>query len=166
MADIGKDPQGIKLGGRRLRQRVGMHIYVLPNLMTTGNLFFGFFAIIQSIKGEYLQAAYAIVAAAIFDQLDGRVARLTRTVSQFGAEYDSLCDLVSFGAAPGILLFLWALQPSRTSRLVGEFHVLRVRCFALSAVQRSSQRARKSLLPRAPHSDGRRHRRQLGLVLH
>lgn len=92
-------------------QRLAMYIYVLPNLMTTGNLFSGFFAVIQSIKGNYLYAAYAIVVAAVFDQLDGRLARLTRSTSKFGAEYDSLCDLVSFGMAPGVLLFLWALQP-------------------------------------------------------
>lgn len=92
-------------------QRLAMYIYVLPNLMTTGNLFCGFFAVIQSIKGNFLFAAYAIVVAAVFDQLDGRLARLTRSTSKFGAEYDSLCDLVSFGMAPGVLLFLWALQP-------------------------------------------------------
>jgi len=92
-------------------QRLHMYIYILPNLMTTGNLFSGFFAVIQSIKGNYLWAAYAIVVAAVFDQLDGRLARLTRSTSKFGAEYDSLCDLVSFGMAPGVLLFLWALQP-------------------------------------------------------
>lgn len=91
--------------------RPGMHIYVLPNLITTMNLFMGFVAIVQSIKGEYLFAAYAIVAAAVFDLLDGRVARLTRGMSKFGAEYDSLCDLVSFGVAPGLMLYLWALQP-------------------------------------------------------
>ena len=101
----------VRQGTRKLRQRVSMHIYVLPNLMTTANMFFGFFAIIQAIKGAFLFAAYAIVAAAVFDLLDGRVARLTRTTSHFGAEYDSLCDLVSFGLAPGILLYLWALQP-------------------------------------------------------
>ena len=92
-------------------QRLAMYIYILPNLMTTGNLFCGFFAVIQSIKGNFLFAAYAIVVASIFDQLDGRLARLTRSTSKFGAEYDSLCDLVSFGMAPGVLLFLWALQP-------------------------------------------------------
>jgi CDP-diacylglycerol--serine O-phosphatidyltransferase len=90
---------------------MGMHIYVLPNLVTTANLFFGFFAIIQAIKGEFLFAAYAIVAAAFFDQLDGRVARMTHSTSQFGAEYDSLCDLVSFGVAPALMLYLWALYP-------------------------------------------------------
>lgn len=92
-------------------KRLAIYIYVLPNLMTTGNLFSGFFAIIQALKANYTYAAYAIVAAAIFDQLDGRLARLTRSTSKFGAEYDSLCDLVSFGVAPGIMLFQWALGP-------------------------------------------------------
>lgn len=98
-------------GARRLRQRVGMHIYVLPNLITTANMLCGFFAIVQSIKGEYVKSAYAIVVAAVFDLLDGRVARMTRTTSRFGAEYDSLCDLTSFGIAPALLLYLWALAP-------------------------------------------------------
>lgn len=93
------------------KKKLSMHIYVLPNLVTTGNIFFGFFAIIQSIKGEFLFAAYAIVAASIFDLLDGRLARLTRSTSKFGAEYDSLCDLVSFGIAPSVLLYQWALHP-------------------------------------------------------
>ena len=88
-----------------------MHIYVLPNLVTTGNIFFGFYAIIHSIKGDFLHASYAIVAAAVFDLMDGRLARLTRSTSKFGAEYDSLCDLVSFGLAPAVLLHMWALQP-------------------------------------------------------
>ncbi len=88
-----------------------MSIYILPNLVTTGNLFCGYFSVISSIKGQFQYAAYAIVAAAIFDQLDGRLARLTRSTSKFGAEYDSLCDLISFGFAPAILLFLWALGP-------------------------------------------------------
>lgn len=95
----------------RMRRRVGVHIYVLPNLLTTMNMFFGFFAIIYSINGNFTWAAYAIVASALFDQLDGRVARLTNATSQFGKEFDSLSDLVSFGVAPGLLLFLWSLQP-------------------------------------------------------
>jgi CDP-diacylglycerol--serine O-phosphatidyltransferase len=96
---------------RRLRMRPGMHIYVLPNLITTMNMFFGFLAIVQAIDHNFAFAAYAIVAAAVFDTLDGRVARMTQSMSKFGAEYDSLCDLVSFGLAPGLLLYLWALQP-------------------------------------------------------
>lgn len=92
-------------------RRVAMYIYILPNLMTTCNLFAGFFSIIQAIRGEFLLASYAIVVAAIFDQLDGRLARLTRSTSKFGAEYDSICDVVSFGVAPALLLFQWALEP-------------------------------------------------------
>lgn len=96
---------------RRLRLRPGMHIYVLPNLITTMNMFFGFVAIVQAIEHNFTFAAYSIVAAAVFDTLDGRVARMTQSMSKFGAEYDSLCDLVSFGVAPGLILYLWALQP-------------------------------------------------------
>lgn len=95
----------------RRRTRVGINIYVLPNLLTTTNMFFGFMSIIFAIRGEYTFGSYAIVAAAVFDLLDGRVARLTDTTSQFGAEYDSLCDLVSFGMAPALIMYLWALQP-------------------------------------------------------
>src|SRR5690606_22621190 len=90
---------------------MSMHIYVLPNLVTTGNIFCGFYAILQALNGNFEKAAYAIVVAAVFDLLDGRLARLTRSTSKFGAEYDSLCDLISFGMAPAILLFLWSLQP-------------------------------------------------------
>jgi len=107
MADDSSNLDSSENGGKKL----AIYIYVLPNLMTTGNLFCGFFAIVQALKANFLFAAYAIVAAAIFDQLDGRLARLTRSTSKFGAEYDSLCDLVSFGVAPGIMLFQWALNP-------------------------------------------------------
>lgn len=96
---------------RRLRERVGINIYVLPNLLTTGNMFCGFFSIIYAIRGEFMIAAYAIVVAAVFDMLDGRVARMTNTSSPFGAQYDSLSDVISFGMAPAVLLYLWALQP-------------------------------------------------------
>lgn len=92
-------------------RKMSMYIYILPNLVTTGNIFCGFYAVIHAIKGNFLWAAYAIVAASVFDQMDGRLARLTRSTSKFGAEYDSLCDLMSFGLAPSLLLYLWALQP-------------------------------------------------------
>lgn len=110
-------------------QRLAMYIYILPNLMTTGNLFSGFFAIVQAIKGNFLFAAYAIVVAAVFDLLDGRLARLTRSTSKFGAEYDSLCDLVSFGVAPAVLLFQWALHPFGRLGWIATF--LMVTCGAL-----------------------------------
>ena len=84
-------------------------IYLLPNLFTTAALFSGFFAILASINGNYEQAAMAIFMAMILDGLDGRVARLTNTQSAFGAEYDSLADVISFGLAPSIVLYQWAL---------------------------------------------------------
>ncbi|MDB2426033.1 CDP-diacylglycerol--serine O-phosphatidyltransferase [bacterium] len=107
-----------------LRRRMHMNIYVLPNLLTTGNMFFGFFGIIHAVKGEFVIASYAVVGAAIFDLLDGRVARMTRSESEFGAQYDSLSDLVSFGLAPAILLFYWALEPfNRIGWLATFFYV-------------------------------------------
>ncbi len=85
-------------------------IYVLPNLLTTAALFAGFYAIVQAMTGRFEYAAVAIFIAMVFDGLDGRVARMTRTQSAFGAEYDSLSDMVSFGAAPALVVFEWALK--------------------------------------------------------
>jgi CDP-diacylglycerol--serine O-phosphatidyltransferase len=85
-------------------------IYILPNLFTTAALFSGFFAIVQAMNGKFEVAAVAIFIAMVFDGLDGRVARLTRTQSAFGAEYDSLSDMVSFGAAPALVIYVWALK--------------------------------------------------------
>lgn len=87
------------------------YILVLPSLFTTGNLFCGFYAILHSFKNDFEKAAYAIMLAGIFDILDGRVARITRSTSKFGLEYDSIADVVSFGVAPAILAYVWALQP-------------------------------------------------------
>jgi CDP-diacylglycerol--serine O-phosphatidyltransferase len=84
-------------------------IYVLPNLFTTASLFSGFYSIIASMKGMYEIAAWTILIALVFDGLDGRIARMTRTTSKFGSEYDSLADLVAFGVAPAILSYHWAL---------------------------------------------------------
>ena len=85
-------------------------IYILPNLFTTAALFSGFFAIVQAMNDKFEAAAVAIFIAMLFDGLDGRVARLTRTQSAFGAEYDSLSDMVSFGAAPALVIYEWALK--------------------------------------------------------
>ena len=84
-------------------------IYLLPNLLTTAGLFSGFFAIISSMNGRFEAAAVAIFVAMIFDGLDGRVARMTNTQSEFGAEYDSMADMVSFGVAPAIVAYNWGL---------------------------------------------------------
>ena len=85
-------------------------IYLLPNLFTTLNLFAGFYAIVMGMNHEFERAAIAIFVAMVLDSLDGRVARLTRTQSAFGAEYDSLTDMVSFGAAPALVMYEWALR--------------------------------------------------------
>lgn len=85
-------------------------IYLLPNLLTTAGLFSGFYAVIASMNGRFEAAAIAIFIAMIFDGLDGRVARLTNTQSAFGAEYDSMADIVSFGIAPSIVVYNWALS--------------------------------------------------------
>jgi CDP-diacylglycerol--serine O-phosphatidyltransferase len=85
-------------------------IYLLPNLFTTGGLFGGFFAIIAASQGRFEAACVAIFVAAVLDGLDGRVARLTNTQSEFGVQYDSLADLVSFGMAPALVMYYWALS--------------------------------------------------------
>lgn len=85
-------------------------IYLLPNLFTTAALFAGFYAIVQAMNGNFEHAAIAIFIAMVLDGLDGRVARMTHTQSEFGAEYDSLSDMVSFGVAPALIMYEWALK--------------------------------------------------------
>ncbi|MFT6387561.1 MAG: CDP-diacylglycerol--serine O-phosphatidyltransferase [Cellvibrionaceae bacterium] len=94
--------------GQKVRHK---GVYLLPNLFTTGALFGGFYAIVAAMSGHFDHAAWAIFAAQILDGLDGRVARMTHTESAFGVQYDSLSDMVSFGLAPAILVYSWALQP-------------------------------------------------------
>jgi len=86
-------------------------VYILPNLFTTGNLFCGFWAVISVFQERFFYAAIAILLASVFDVLDGKVARLSGATSKFGVQYDSLADLVSFGVAPAVLAFSWALRP-------------------------------------------------------
>jgi len=92
------------------KPRIGSAVYVLPNLLTTGNLFWGFFAMHKALAGEFAWAGSAILLAAVFDVLDGRVARLTKGTSEFDIQYDSLCDLVSFGCAPAIIMYQYGLM--------------------------------------------------------
>jgi len=86
-------------------------IYLLPNAFTTANLFCGFYAIVQAMNGRFEIAAIAIFVAMVLDSLDGRVARMTNTQSAFGEQYDSLSDMLSFGAAPALIMYEWALRP-------------------------------------------------------
>jgi len=97
---------------RRRRRKDGQQrraVYLLPNLITTAALMFGFWAIIQSIEGHWDRAAWGIILAGVCDGLDGRIARATRSTSRFGIEYDSLSDIVSFGIAPAVLFYNFAL---------------------------------------------------------
>lgn len=101
--------EGSDKTGGRIKQRP-RGIYILPSLFTTANLFAGFYAIVQAINGNFEYAPVAILIAMVLDALDGRVARLTHTQSDFGAEYDSLVDMVSFGMAPALIMYQWALS--------------------------------------------------------
>jgi CDP-diacylglycerol--serine O-phosphatidyltransferase len=115
--EVGPDPEPVAgpgpVGGLsvdplpRPRRR---GIYLLPNLFTTGVLFSGFFAVVSAINGQFIMAAIAVYVAMLLDGLDGRVARLTHTESEFGAQYDSLSDLVAFGLAPALIAYLWQLH--------------------------------------------------------
>jgi CDP-diacylglycerol--serine O-phosphatidyltransferase len=95
----------------RTKGRNKRGIYILPNLFTSCSLFGGFYAIIAAVQGRFDAAAIAILISSLFDGLDGKIARFTDTTTKFGAEYDSLSDLVAFGVAPGLLAFLWSLKP-------------------------------------------------------
>src|ERR671919_2115010 len=112
----------VRLLRRRVRARVSFRnrvpseklrkgVYLIPSLLTAGNLICGFFSIISTFNGNYLHATYFIILANILDGLDRYSARLTRSTSQFGVEFDSLADVVSFGVAPAILVYFWALVP-------------------------------------------------------
>ncbi|HPC67067.1 MAG TPA: CDP-diacylglycerol--serine O-phosphatidyltransferase [Syntrophorhabdaceae bacterium] len=93
-----------------MRKKKGKGIYILPNLLTSISLLSGFYSIISTIDRKFIYASIAIFISGIFDMLDGRVARMTGSSSRFGVEYDSLCDLVAFGVAPGLLVYIWALK--------------------------------------------------------
>ncbi len=104
----------LKRFGRRAEDRLpgerGRGIYLLPNAFTTGALFCGFYAIVMAMNQRFEHACWAVFIAMILDGLDGRIARLTNTQSEFGAQYDSLSDMVSFGAAPALVIYEWSLR--------------------------------------------------------
>lgn len=103
---VDEHEEEVSENGRTVRYQ---GIYLLPNLFTTAALFAGFYAIIAAMRGDFENAAVAIFFAMVLDGLDGRIARLTNTSSKFGAEYDSLADMVSFGVAPALVMFSWGL---------------------------------------------------------
>ena len=114
---------------QELRERRSQGIFLLPSLLTTGNLFCGFFALVMTVDYRYTEAAVAIFVAMIMDMLDGRVARLMKATSQFGVEFDSLADVVSFCVAPAFLLHSFALKDLGRAAWFGAF--LFVICGAL-----------------------------------
>ncbi len=123
--------------GTYSKDRIRRSIYLLPNFFTALNLFCGFFAMVAAVDGKFVAAAYAIIVAGIFDNLDGKIARATHSTSKFGVEFDSLCDLVSFGVAPGLMMYVWALQPlGRIGWLAG---FLFVACGALRLARFNTQ---------------------------
>lgn len=104
-------------------------IYVLPNLITLSSVFAGFYSIIASLNSDYERAAWAIMIASVFDALDGWVARMTHTATRFGIEMDSLADVISFGVAPGVLVYTWTLSSFGRVGWLGSFFL--VACGAL-----------------------------------
>ncbi|MCP3956775.1 MAG: CDP-diacylglycerol--serine O-phosphatidyltransferase [bacterium] len=95
---------------RKVRQRLRRGAYLLPSLFTTGNILMGFYAVVLGTRGQFATAALVIFIAGILDGLDGRIARMTNTVSDFGREFDSLADLFTFGVAPALLAYFWGLE--------------------------------------------------------
>ncbi len=104
-------------------------IYVLPNLITLSSMFSGFYSVIASLNSDFERAAWAILIASIFDVLDGWVARITHTATRFGIEMDSLADVISFGVAPGVLVYTWTLSSFGKVGWLGSFFL--VACAAL-----------------------------------
>ena len=104
-------------------------IYILPNLITLSSMFAGFYSIIASYNSDYERAAWAIMIASVFDVLDGWVARMTHTATRFGIEIDSLADVISFGVAPGVLVYMWTLSSFGKVGWLGSFFL--VACAAL-----------------------------------
>jgi CDP-diacylglycerol--serine O-phosphatidyltransferase len=115
----GKRPRRRPWQEFRDRRRQG--IFLFPSLLTTGNLFCGFFSLLLTVEHRFTEAALAILVAMVMDLLDGRVARLMKATSQFGVEYDSLADVVSFCVAPAFLLYAFALQPLGRAAWFGAF---------------------------------------------
>ena len=115
---VGQEAEAEKKPEKSLRRK---GIYLLPSIITTGAMFSGFYAIVAGMNGSYVAAALAIYVAMLLDAADGRVARATHTESAFGAEYDSLSDMVAFGVAPALVVFSWALSSLGQSGWVATF---------------------------------------------
>jgi len=116
-------------------------VYLLPSMFTTAGLFAGFYALIAAIQGRFELAAWALIVALIFDVLDGRVARLLHAESDFGTQYDSLCDMLSFGIAPAVLAYMWALTPLHKPGWLAAFMI--AACAALRLARFNTQQGKE-----------------------
>lgn len=127
---------------------ISTKFHPLPCMFTIASLFCGFYSMLACIKGDFVIAAIAILIAAVFDGLDGRVARLTGTTSTFGMELDSLCDMVSFGVAPGLLAYFWALEPYGRYGWLAAFLYVATTCLRLARFnsQQSSEEGSKNFI--------------------
>ncbi len=124
-APSARGPGQRRPGWQALREKRRRGIFLLPSLLTTGNLFCGFLCLLLAAQHRYAEGALAILVAIVMDILDGKVARLTKTTTQFGVEYDSLADVVSFCVAPAFLLYSWALSElGRAAWLAGFLFVI------------------------------------------
>jgi CDP-diacylglycerol---serine O-phosphatidyltransferase len=119
------------------QRKPGGAIYILPNLFTTASLFAGFYAIMSSRSGQFEAACIALLAAMVMDTLDGRIARMTNTTSDFGSEYDSLADMVSFGVTPALVLYEWVLHELGRAGAIAAF--LFMACTALRLARFNTQ---------------------------
>jgi CDP-diacylglycerol---serine O-phosphatidyltransferase len=117
--EAGRGPRRRKW--HELRQQPRRGIFLLPSLLTTGNLFCGFLALVLASQSRFIEAAISLFVAMVLDMLDGKVARLTKTTTQFGVEFDSLADVVSFGVAPAFMLYAFALAPLGRAAWLGAF---------------------------------------------
>ncbi|MFZ9584216.1 MAG: CDP-diacylglycerol--serine O-phosphatidyltransferase [Pseudohongiellaceae bacterium] len=133
---IDEHEEVVSQNGKQVRRK---GIYLLPNLLTTGALFAGFYAVIAGMGGDFHSACIASVVAMFFDGMDGRVARLTNTQSAFGAEFDSLSDMLAFGVAPALISFSWAL--SGLGKIGWTVAFIYVACAALRLARFNVQRA-------------------------
>jgi CDP-diacylglycerol--serine O-phosphatidyltransferase len=117
--EAGRSPRRRKW--QELRQQPRRGIFLLPSLLTTGNLFCGFLAVVLASQSRFIEASISLFVAMVLDMLDGKVARLTKTTTQFGVEFDSLADVVSFGVAPAFMLYAFALAPLGRAAWLGAF---------------------------------------------
>jgi len=136
-------------------------IYVLPTIFTIGTIFCGFYALINAVKGEFDLAAIAIGLAVVFDGMDGRIARLTNSCSEFGVQIDSLADIVTFGVAPSVLAYIWGLKSIATSFPPYAKHVQQIGwivsfAFLICGAMRLARFNLQSLRPQSSHPSSRK----------